>query len=327
MTNSPWLHPLDLSSELHVGTAEFIDRHDNLSDWIAFCLWAGWWVHSCAGHGSRLYLVALLPARGPSAAIAALGACISSTRQEINNLGFPDFMKLRRDAPIYVKYRGRIVKGILGPPQRFDNQPCRRISLTTDSRDRIWVFEHNLGDYQVSTHPRRNLTRSRQQALERVDQFYSLIAPFSKRGWSSAPHKDLLLVTSKKRWYDALEGLVARASKCGASLELPLRDLLLPTEDLQGYPGRTMLSSPAGSVASNSGVRMAILDGPEALEVAGRVQTDASLILLEHSEFDEAAEQVIRPLVAVREEEALPTGVPSTIPHGIEVSVFGWHTD
>ena len=236
-------------------------------------------------------------------------------------------MKLRPGAPVFLKYGGRIVRGILGPPQRFDEQPCRQIALPTASRDRISIFEQNLTEYQVSTHRRRNLNRSKQQALEKVEQFYSLLASYSKRGWSSAPHKDLLLVTSKRGWYEALRGLVARAINPGASLEAPLSDLLLPTEDLQGYPGRTMLSSPAGSVATSSGFRMAILDGPEALEVAQRVHADAFLILLEHSEFDEAAEQEIRPLVAVREEEAVPPGIPSTLPHGIEVSVFGWHTD
>lgn len=323
-----WVARIGLRSSLRVGTSEFLDARDDLPEWIAFLLWAGWWMRTNSKPESRLHLVAVLPARSCCAAISALGACIASLREEVDGLSFPDFMALPDGANLSLRYRGRIFHGVLGPCQRFGGQSGRKVELDSNLKkmedSAIWVFEHNLAEYQVSTDQRKNLSPQRQAALERVELFYQTLDPQPKHGWCLSPRREVLVVASKAAWGRAIENVSGKVHGGETTLVVPLADLVVETEEPQGIPGKTMLASSSGVMSDIPSVRVAILDGPNSIRVAGDVKADAVLILIEHSECDE---NIIHELVAmaeVRDDEVVPEGLPDKLPAGVEASVFGW---
>lgn len=325
---NPWVEPIALRANLRIGTPAFLSARDGLPEWIAFLLWAGWWMHWNARPEARLHLVALLPARSCCAAIAALGACLASTQEESDGLDFRDFMALPDGAHVSLRHQGRIFQGTLGRCDRYHDQSGRTVALDTELKKWkglvIWVFEHNLGEYQVSTDQRKNLSPQRQVALERVEQVYRTLDPRARTGWCLSPRREVLIVTSKAAWWREIEGVSAQIDDDETPLVVPLADLVVATEEQQGFPGKTLLASPSGVMSNTSGVRVAILDGPDSIRTAEDVNADAVLMLIEHSEFDENAIHEIASMTDVREDDAVPVGLPDRFPAGVDVSVFGW---
>lgn len=324
---NPWVEPIGLRANLRVGTPAFLGAHDDLPEWIAFLLWAGWWMRSNARPESRLHLVALLPARSCCATITALGACLASIREDVNGFSFQDFMALPDGTHVSLRYQRRFLQGVLGPCDRFGSRSYRKVTLETNlqrlRRSAIGIFEHNLSEYQVSTDQRKNLSPQRQAGLERVERFYRTLDPRARTGWCLSPRREALIVTSKATWWREIEGVSAQIDDDETQIVVPLTDLVVATEEQQGFPGKTLLASPSG-VMSNTGVRVAILDGPDSIRNAEDVNADAVLMLMEHSECDENVIHEIASMTDAREDDAIPTGLPDRFPAGVEVSVFGW---
>ena len=328
MTMNRWVSPIGLRANLRIGTSAFLSAHNDLPDWIAFLLWAGWWMRSNARPEARLHLVTLLPARSCCATITALGACLASTQEELDGLDFRDFMALPDGAHVSLRDQGKIFQGALGPCDRYEGQSGRKVALDTGLKrwkgSLIWVFEHNLSKYQVSTDQRKNLSPQRQAAFERVERFYRTVDPRAKTGWCLSACREVLIVTSKAAWQREIENVSGQIDDNETPLVVPLADLVVATEEQQGFPGKTLLASPSGVMSNTSGVRVAILDGPDSIRAAENVNADAVLILIEHSECDENALHEIASMTDVREDDAVPEGLPDRFPAGIEVSVFGW---
>ncbi len=323
-----WVARIGLQSSLRVGTSEFLDAHDDLPEWIAFLLWAGWWMRVNSKPEFRLHLVAVLPARSCCAAISALGACIASLRDEVGGLSFLDFMALPDGADLSLRVRGKIFPGVVGPCERYENQSYRRVKL--DSNLKTWedsaigIFEHNLAKYQVSTDQRKNLSPQRQAALDQVELFYQTLDPRAKPGWCLSPRREVLVVASKAAWRREIENVSGQVNGGGTTLVVPLADLVVKTEQPQGIPGKTMLVSSSGAMSDIPSVRVAILDGPNSIRVAGDVKANAVLILIEHSECDENTMHEIGALADAREDDVVPEGLPDKLPARVEASVFGW---
>ena len=273
-------------------------------------------------------MVAVLPARSCCAAICALGACIASLRDEVDGLSFPDFMALPDGIGLSLRYQGRIFHGVLGPCQRFGRQSGRKVKLDSNLKKweaaAIWIFEHNLAEYQVSTGQRKNLSPQRQAALEQVELFYQTLDPQAMPGWCLSPRREVLVVASKAAWGRAIENVSGQVNGVGTTLVVPLADLLVETEEPQGIPGKTMLASSSRAMSDIPSVRVAILDGPNSIRVAGDVKADAVLMLIEHSECDEDTIHELVAMADVREDAVVPEGLPDKLPAGVEASVFGW---
>ena len=323
-----WLAPIGLRANLRIGTSAFLSAHDDLPDWIAFLLWAGWWMRSNARPEVRLHLVALLPARSCCATITALGACLASIREEMNGLDFQDFMALPDGTPVSLRYQGRILQGVLGPCERYGSRSFRKVALDTNlrrlKRSAIGIFEHNLSHYRVATDQRKNLSLQRQAVLERVERFYRTLDARARAGWCLSARREILIVTSKAAWRREIEHVSAQIDDDETPLVLPLVDLVVATEEQQGFPGKTLLASSSGVVSNTSGARVAILDGPDSIRAAEDVNADAVLMLIEHSEWDESAIQEITAMASGREDNAVPEGIPHRLPDGVAVSVFAW---
>ena len=105
---------------------------------------------------------------------------------------------------------------------------------------------------------------------------------------------------------------------------MSLRDLVIVTEDRQGFPGKTLLASPGAEIQITPRVPVAILDGPEAVRIGQKVDADTVVMLIEYSEYDETVAQEITGMVAIRDDDVVPDEIPDRLPPGIEVSVFGW---
>lgn len=276
----------------------------------------------------RLHLVALLPARSCCAAIAALGACLASVREETNGLGFQDLMALPDGTHVSLRYQGRILQGILGSCDRYGSQSFRKIALDTNlqrlKRSAIGIFEHNLSHYQVTTDQRKNLSLQRQATLDGVERFYRAIDSRARIGWCLSAHREILIVTSKAAWRREIDHVSAHIDEDETPFVLPLVDLMVATEEPHGFPGKTLLASSSGVVSDAPSVRVAILDGPDSIRAAQDVSADAVLMLIEHSECDENTIHEIASMTDVREDDAVPVGLPDRFPVGVEVSVFGW---
>ena len=328
MTINRWVAPIGLRANLRIGTSAFLSAHDDLPDWIAFLLWAGWWMRSNARPEVRLHLVALLPARSCCATITALGACLASTREEVDGLTFQDFTALPDGSRVSLRYRGKIFEGVLGSCGQIGDQPFRRVALDTNLKKfkelEFLVLESNLSKYQVSTDQRKNLSPQRQATLERVERFYRILDSRAKTGWCLSPRREVLIVTSKAVWRREIENVSGRIDDDDTPLAVPLADLVVATEEQQGFPGKTLLASPSGVTSNTSGIRIAILDGPDSIRAAEAVAADAVLILIERSECDENTIHEIASMADAREDDVIPEGSLDTFPAGVDVSMFGW---
>ena len=323
-----WVARIGLRTSLRVGTQAFLEAHNDLPEWAAFLLWAGWWLRTNSKPESRLHLVAVLPARSCCAIISALGACIASLRDEVDDLSFPDFMALPDGADLSLRDQGRIFHGVLGPCVQFEGQPGRRVKLDSNLKKweaaAIWVFEHNLAEYQVSTDQRKNLSPQRQAALERVELFYQALDPRTTPGWCLSPRREVLIVGSKAAWRRSIENVSGQIKGGETSLIVPLAELVVETEEPRGIPGKTLLASSSGVMSDFPSVRVAILDGPNSIRVARDVKADAVLMLMEHSECDENTIHELVAMADVREDDVVPKGLPDKLPAGVEASFFGW---
>ena len=323
-----WVAPIGLRANLRIGTSAFLSAHDDLPEWIEFLLWAGWWIRSNARPEARLHLVALLPARSCCATIAALGVCLASTQDELDGLEFLDFMALPDGTHVSLRHLGRIFQGVLGPCDQYHGESGRKVALDTALKRwkglAIWIFEGNLSKYQVSTDQRKILSPQRQAAIERVERFYRTLNPRAKTGWCLSARREVLIVTSKAAWRREIENLSAQTNDDVTPLVVPLADLVMVTEEKEGFPGKTLLTSPSGVMSNTSGIRVAILDGPDPIRTAEDVNADAVLILIERSECDENTIHEIASMAAVREDDAIPEGLPDRFPAGVDISVFGW---
>ena len=277
---------------------------------------------------ARLHLVALLPARSCCAAITALGACLGSIHEDVDGLTFQEFATLPDETRVSLRDQGRIFEGILGPCGWIGDQRFREVALDTNLRkwkdSKILILESNLNKYQVSTDQRKNLSPQRQAILERAEQFYRILDPRAKTGWYLSTRREALVVTSKAAWRREIGGVFGQIDDDGMPLIVPLDDLVVATEEQEGFPGKTLLASPSGGMGNTSGAPVAILDGPDAIRTAEEVNADAVLMLIENSEYDETAIQEIAAMADAREDDAVPEGIPDRLPAGVEVSVFGW---
>ena len=329
MAINQWIAPIELRANLRIGTSAFLSTHDNLPDWIAFLLWAGWWMRSNARPEVRLHLVVLLPARSCCAAIAALGACLALAREEVGGLTFQEFTALSDGTRVSLRYQGKIFEGVLGSCGQIGDQPFRRVALDANPKklkdSEFLVLESNLSTYQVSTDQRKNLSPQRHAALERVERFYRLLNFRAKPGWCLSPRRDVLIVTSKAAWRREIENVSGQIDDGDTPLAVPLADLVVATEEQQGFPGKTLLASPSGVTSGTAGIRIAILDGPDSIRAAEAVNADAVLILIERSECDETTVHEIASMADARDDDVIPACLPDKFPAGVEVSVFGWH--
>ena len=320
---------MGLDASPRLGTRSFLEIHDDQPDWIGFLLWLGWWVRSHAQPDFRLNVVALLPARNCCCAIATLGVCLAAARRELTTLNFREFMDLPDSTHLSLRERNRIVAGEVGPPDRCGDLPGRWVRVEAKVRLfenlRTWIFEDNFEDHEISTDPRKALVPKRQAALKRVDQFYRIVDPNSRQGWCLSNRRDAMIVASKAQWHRDIEGMVGQvANGDGGPLVVPLKDLVVATEEEQGFPGKVLVVSPAASTPRASSVPVAILDGPDAIRSADDINADAVLMLVERSECSEAVVGEIASMATVREDDVVPNYLPDSLPSGVGVSVFGW---
>ena len=300
-----WVDAIGLTVKPRIGTSEFLDAHDDLPDWISFLLWAGWWMRSNARPEWRLHLVALLPARNCCAAITAIGACLASTHDFVDDLTFQEFETLPEGTRVSLRDQGRMFEGVLGSSEWRDGHLFRKVALATSLRrwknSTYFVSKSNLNKYQVSTDRRTNLSPQRQAGLERAERFYCTLDARARPGWSLSARREVLLVTSKAAWWRDIENVCGQTQDDETSLVVPLAELVVPTEEQHGFPGKTLLSSPSAVMNDAECTAVAILDGPDAIRTAEEVNADAVLMLIEHSECDETAIQEIAALADARE--------------------------
>ena len=326
MTGKWWIDSIGLSAEPRIGTPSFLRACDGIPDWVAFLLWAGWWMRSHARPDCRLHLVVLLPARSCCAAITALGACLASAREDIDGLTYPELMALAEGTRVSLHIDGKTMAGTIGSIESLGGQPARKVTLNTNLKryrnSTFWLHEQNL--YQASTDQKREIGTQRQAVLQRVEQFYKSVDRFSKPGWPQSGRKEVLVATSKAAWKRDVVDVVGQVSGGGSSLEIVLRDLLVETDNPQGWPGKTLLISQAGQMNDLPEVHLAVLDGPDAVRRAREVQANTVVMLVEHREYDETVEPEIAMMAEYCENEVIPEDVPDQLPVGIQASVFGW---
>ena len=318
-----------MRGNLRIGTSSFIDAHKEIPDWAAFLLWAGWWIRTNAGTQFHIRIATLLPARSCCAAISALGVCLASAQEQGDTLSFQEFMALPDNTRVSLRFQGRILQGTLGPCDRSNGRPYRRVVLDANVRKlknaAIGIFdEDKLNQYQVSTDRRKTLSPRRLATLERVEKFYRTLDPRVRTGWCVSPRSEVLIVTSKAKWRREIEEVYGQIDDGDTELLMPVADLLVTAEQRQDSPRKTLLASPSGVVRNTAGGRIAILDGPDSIRAAEDVNADAILMLLEHSECDENTIHDIASMTNVREDDAIPKGLLDSYPAGVDMAVFGW---
>lgn len=324
-----WLEFANLDSSFRLlHSSDVADYEDSLEDWVAFLFWLGWWARMNAKSEVRLFLFVLLPTRICCSAIAAFGSHLASSSHHSRSMSFSDFIDLPDDATVSLRVSNSIVAGTIGPRvQQFGNFG-RWVDLHSHEQkfqeSRLFVAESNLANLGISTEPRKEISKRRQNKLSLADSIYRTVSARTRSDWCTSVGKDTVLVTSKAPWYRELDGLEVQVATSNQTLRVPFLDLLVVSEKLSEFPGKLLLVSPASNIAERV-ARVAVLDGPESVQTAGTLPSDVTVSFVEHCEYDENVLAKIRSLATARDLEATPSDFPKKIPKGVDVSMFGWY--
>jgi hypothetical protein len=135
---------------------------------------------------------------------------------------------------------------------------------------------------------------------------------------------DSTVLTERSSFLLNLDGIELRARQSG---KLSMLDAL-SIADVQGREhGKLMVTSTRTEIVNDAPDGVTVLDGALAVSKFGYLRARSVIVLLSHSEYDEAILHEIRPFLSHATDSGIHSWTPNArvgdIPPGIEAFVFG----
>lgn len=325
---SEWLVPLNLKRAFELGS-KGQRANGILPEWAGFLIWSGWWMRRTLVKDLRLFLVLLLPTRLCCSSLCALGALIASAGR--TSLEWEEMLLLPPGTPVFLRYpdpkrpQRRInIKGIVSG-RKWGRQSAIWIEVLSKverlSNAKHAIFESEFSNYEISLIP--HLSHQQEGRLIDAFQFYEKVTGGSRASLLSA-NSQCLLVTNRSAWGAQAKDTSVIFDPYGKSRIYQLEDLLMPaTEEKAAYAG-ILVSSQKSEVLTNANTPLSILDGPEALRAWEFIKSPNLIVLLDQTEYEEDAGDMLALLSSSRTEKAInvPERIPDSPPPGIEMMIY-----
>jgi|GEM_PF-5491949 len=326
---SEWLVPLNMKKSFELGS-KGQRANGILPEWAGFLIWSGWWMRRTLVKNLRLFLVLLLPTRLCCSSLCALGALIASAGR--TSLEWEEMLPLPTGTRVFLRYpdskrpQRRInVEGLVSGLKSEGGQIAIWIELLTKgerlSNIKHGIFESKFSDYEISLIP--HLSHQQEGKLIDAFQFYEKVTGGSRASLLSA-NSQCLLVTNRSAWGAQIKDTSVIFDPYGKSRIYQLEDLLMPATEKKAAHAGILVSSQKSEVLANANTPLSILDGPEALRAWELIKSPNLIVLLDQTEYEEDAGDMLALLSSSRTEKAInvPERIPDSPPPGIEMMIY-----
>jgi hypothetical protein len=228
------------------------------------------------------------------------------------------------------RYGSKSVEGRVGSFDTEGDSVRRQIALVSDQARlqgaTLSVAPKRFFEYDVALGKHNSPSKARR--LGGISQFFAGISDDFEDSWIRALSSESVIVTNRAGWARQTADLnLTIAGKTGeVTTSVEISELLMCGAPDTAAGVRTVLVSPKTAFPESKVTPVGVLDGVEALESWELVQTPNQIILLEQSEYDEAARDEITRLAGIRDDGKLPvpTDMPPEVPGGMDMMMFAF---
>lgn len=300
-----------------------------LPPWADWLMSLGEWMREQTSKSGKRVVIVRLPTRPLASAFVSLGSLFAAARMHDESLDWEALRGLAIGTHVHwrspngvksKRFAGRVASLVSGDGGEFlileevDSRGKPKGNKTYLPRKTALSYGVTLG--AVSARADASLTSA--AALMQALNTDSSVA------WSRSPMADSTVVTERSSFVLNLEGIELRARQSHAASMLAA----LSIADGQGREhGKLKVVSTRTEVVDDAPDGVTVLDGALAASKLGYLKARSLILLLSHSEYDEAVLHEIRPFLSHATDTGIHGWLPGArvgdVPPGIEVFAFG----
>lgn len=292
-----------------------------LPNWAEWMIGLGDWVYAKSKTGVHQVIIVRTPSRRTASAFAALGALIAAARCDEDTMAWSTLHRLPPRTKVYWRedVSGRVVNRdgqLLGRTEVAGQEflsievPGKRGGIRHLSREQVAACGLTL----------RRVSEMRDAELTRAERIVGELTSTQATGWLHKPRAEVVVITERSSFLADIDGIELGAQS--GEFE-PLSTFLSPGWKTGKAGGKIRLLPPR-SVDPVDRTPVAILDGSHALRRVGELDSSVVIVLVEPSEYDEEADNLLHSFMMHNEGSAAPDLPESVVdaPFGVELGSF-----